>query len=185
MKEIEQTRNEETELIIDFMINNGFNPENYENILELFQSTRDSLSIHLKKYNQFLLSSKVIYSDLKNYDIKGANGYLTNYHGIVIPKELDTRIIKKDNPDISQFQSIIAYHNFELNDLDQLIATSYYPADLFLTLSVDKDECSKYRKEVTYYNLLEFINSQSKNEYKIVHDTISEKNKELFLIKKI
>ena len=58
------------------MISEGFNPNNYEKILELLQSAPLSLSKDLTKYNPYLLSDKVVYSELDEYGINGAYGYL-------------------------------------------------------------------------------------------------------------
>ena len=43
-------------LMLKYMISEGFNPNNYERILELLQSAPLSLSKNLKEYNPYLLS---------------------------------------------------------------------------------------------------------------------------------
>ena len=63
-------------LMLKYMISEGFNPNNYERILELLQSAPLSLSRNLKEYNPYLLSRKVLYSELDDYGIDGAYGYL-------------------------------------------------------------------------------------------------------------
>ncbi len=45
-------------LMLKYMISEGYNPNNYERILELLQSTPLSLSKNLTEYNPYLLSKK-------------------------------------------------------------------------------------------------------------------------------
>ena len=75
-------------LMLKYMISEGFNPNNYERILELLQSAPLSLSKNLKEYNPYLLSKKVLYSELDDYGIDGAYGYLENSE-IVVPKTIE------------------------------------------------------------------------------------------------
>lgn len=62
----------------------GLDFNNYSQILELNQNVIGSLSMHLEKYQQFLLSPKVSYDELHTFDIMGGNGCLTK-DGIYIP----------------------------------------------------------------------------------------------------
>lgn len=77
---------ENTRIFLDFLIDNGFNPENYRNILEIIQSVPNSVSKYLKNYPQFLLSEKVDYSELISHQLKGANGYIDKNGRIIVPK---------------------------------------------------------------------------------------------------
>lgn len=75
-------------LFQDYITNHGFNPNNYEQILELNQDVLGSISIYLKDYQQFLLSTKVDYSHLHEFDILGAKGYVES-NGIYVPKSIE------------------------------------------------------------------------------------------------
>ncbi len=75
-------------LMLKYMISEGFKPNNYERILELLQSAPLSLSKNLKEYNPYLLSKKVLYSELDDYGIDGSYGYLENSE-IVVPKTIE------------------------------------------------------------------------------------------------
>ena len=85
--------NNDSKLFYDFIRSNGFNPENYYQTLELVQSVPNSMSQYLREYKQFLLSRKVTYSELEEYDIKGALGYLEADATITVPKTLERMII--------------------------------------------------------------------------------------------
>ena len=61
------------EIFLDYLIANGFQSQNYKNILELIQSVPNSISKYLKDYRQFLLAEKIDYSELVSYKIKGEN----------------------------------------------------------------------------------------------------------------
>lgn len=119
------TLNNNSFLFLEFMISNGFKPENSDNILELVQSVPGSLSQYLKSYKQFLLSRAVKYSDLKTYGIKGAYGYVEESEGIVVPKtiiadeyfrEKQGRLvgnrIKYNCPRIDDFDTVVAYEDW-------------------------------------------------------------------------
>lgn len=75
-------------LFKEYIMSLGFNPERYDQILELNQGVIGSLSILLKNYRQFLLSTKVKYSELHEFGIYGANGYVSQ-DGIFVPKSLE------------------------------------------------------------------------------------------------
>ena len=50
MKNTDLKEREDSLLFAEYIINNGFNPNNYENILELIQSVPSSISKYLKSY---------------------------------------------------------------------------------------------------------------------------------------
>ncbi len=106
-------------LMLKYMISEGFNPNNYERILELLQSAPLSLSKNLKEYNPYLLSKKVVYSELDEFGIDGAYGYLEN-NEIVVPKTIisdnrflygpEKRLYQKHSygtPSIDEFGAVI------------------------------------------------------------------------------
>lgn len=66
----------------------GLDFNNYSQILELNQNVIGSLSMHLERYQQFLLSPKVLYDELHTFDIMGGKGHLTK-EGIFIPKSFE------------------------------------------------------------------------------------------------
>lgn len=66
----------------------GFNPERYGQLLELNQDVLGSVSRLLKNYQQFLLSTKVDYSELQFTGIHGAKGFVEK-DGIFVPKSLE------------------------------------------------------------------------------------------------
>ena len=106
-------------LMLKYMVSEGFNPNNYERILELLQSAPLSLSKNLTEYNPYLLSDKVVYSELDECGIDGAYGYLKNSE-IMVPKSLyndnhflyssEKRLYQKHSygtPSIDEFQTVI------------------------------------------------------------------------------
>lgn len=60
----------------------------YEQVLELNQDVIGSLSVHLENESQFLLSTKVKYDELQQFNQYGGNGYV-DQNGIFIPKSLE------------------------------------------------------------------------------------------------
>ena len=196
MKNTELNENKDALLFLEYIINNGFNPNNYENILELIQSVPNSMSKYLKSYRQFLLSKKVNYSDLEKYRIKGANGYLNGENGIFIPKnpEADEYFSYKFHhkkykanryryPNILNFNSVITYHDWSIEDISQIKSTLYYLIkDYYIGFITNKSDKNLGQKLKFYQDLLEEINMTTPSRHTIVHDTIN--NKELYLIKK-
>lgn len=84
-----KTEKEDALSFLFFLLTEGYDPYKYENTLELIQSASNSMSKYLKNCKQFLLSHQVSYQDLESYQIKGANGYLSDIYnkGIVIPDQ--------------------------------------------------------------------------------------------------
>ena len=74
-------------LFKEYIESEGFNPERYNQLLELNQDVLGSVSTLLKNYQQFLLSTKVDYSELQSAGIYGANGFVEK-DGIFVPKSL-------------------------------------------------------------------------------------------------
>ncbi len=76
-------------LFLSYLIKElGFNPNDYEQILELNQDVLSSVSLLLKQPQQFLLSKKVDYDELHKADICGAYGYLQK-EGLFIPESVE------------------------------------------------------------------------------------------------
>lgn len=80
-----QEKQNKSRLLLEYMMSEGFNPNNYKGVLELLQSAPNSISRYLTDYNQYLLSKEVVYSELEKYGIDGAYGYLTGSK-IYVPK---------------------------------------------------------------------------------------------------
>lgn len=194
-----------TRIFLDFLIDNGFNPENYKNILEIIQSVPNSLSKYLKYYPQFLLSEKVDYSELISHQIKGANGYIDKKGGIVVPKTEEGDKYFKDlalqlklycqkkipyyYPIISEFDSLIAYYDLNKEQqisIDQIVNATIPPIeDKYIGFIADTKNQEQITKNLEIFSiLLEVIKSNSRQDYTMIHDTVSSQEKELYLIKR-
>lgn len=191
-------KKEKSQLFLDFMLANGFNPNNYSKILELIQSVPDSLSKYLNDYEQFLLSKKVEYPDLERYDVKGALGYIDNDNGIIVPKTFEAdeyfnfhkpkvpyHVHGYIYPSILDFDSVVALHDWDSNSVGQLKSTLYYPIEnYYLGFITDKFDANLGIKVDYYRLLLDVINKKNIGEHTIIHDTITSEDKELYLIKR-
>ncbi len=197
-------KNELSRLFLEFMFVNNFQPENYANILELIQSVPNSLSQYLTNYEQFLLSKQVSYTDLENYKINGAHGYMDKDEGIIVPKSLeadeyfrkkqekvpDKQIPRYIYPTITDFNSIIFYYDWSkitnLELLKQVITSSFYFQfkNYYIGFIANKDDENLKEKVSIISDILKGINIISSQEHTLAYDTISDINKEFYLIKK-
>lgn len=181
----------------------GFNPNNYSNNLELIQPVSNSISQYLKDYNHFLLSKSVRYEDLENYGLKGACGYIDKNEGIIVPKSIEgdeyfrnhqgkvpsKQIPRYSYPAITDFDSIVSYYDWTSNttmeQLRQITESIYFPfSDRYIGFITNKDDEKLLEKVGIIYDILTVINNSEQKQYKLIHDTVSNKNKELYLIKK-
>lgn len=185
-------------LMLKYMISEGFNPNNYEKILELLQSVPNSLSKELVGYgNPYLLSKKVLYHELDGYGLEGANGYLED-NEILVPKTIlnDNRFLYTTTkrlftkycygtPSIDEFGTVIFCHNGGVLDSDvfSAIQNSSLVEDKFFGFIMEKDAKRKKSDFMLLKEYVRKINLNSSKEYELAHETISEENKELFLIK--
>lgn len=185
-------------LMLKYMISEGFNPNNYERILELLQSAPLSLSKDLKEYNPYLLSKKVVYSELDNYGIDGAYGYLKDGK-ITVPKTLDNdkRFLNQSEkslyqkhsytvPTINEFDTIIFAEdslNKRIAEIYNIINESSHFKNLYFGFITDMYSQDKHDDQKLLIYVLNQIMNQF-NSYKLSCDTIREKNKRLYLIKK-
>ena len=184
-------------LMLKYMISEGFNPNNYERILELLQSAPLSLSKNLKEYNPYLLSRKVLYSELDDYGIDGAYGYLEN-NEIVVPKtiENDNRFLYSPvkrlyqqhsygTPLIDEFGAVIFLQDsLEENNykIYNAVKNSINFNNLyfgFITEMYPKVDYGDQRLVYVFHHLMNQLDG-----YKLSYETISEENKKLYLIKK-
>ncbi len=184
-------------LMLKYMISEGFNPNNYERILELLQSAPLSLSRNLKEYNPYLLSKKVLYSELDDYGIDGAYGYLENSE-IVVPKtiENDNRFLYSPvkrlyqqhsygTPLIDEFGAVVFLQDSLEENSDKIynaVKNSINFKNLyfgFITEMYPKIDHGDQRLVYVFHQLMNQL-----DEYKLSYETISEENKKLYLIKK-
>ncbi len=190
---------DDAKLLLEYMILNGFNPKNSNNILELNQNVNNSLSKYLKGYKQFLLSTKVIYQELLESNIQGAKGYLDRNEGIVIPKNLagdeyfkviDPKALEGSrgryiSPDINKFHSVISNGFYTNDQLLDLINTFNYPFNnRFFGLVLDRNSYDYYKILISFKYLFDFIKRELNDSYTMESDKISSLNKEIYLIKK-
>jgi len=186
-------------LMLKYMVSEGFNPEDYERILEVLQSAPCSISKELTYLdNTYLLSKNVRYDELDRYGIDGAYGYLEDKN-IFVPKTLfnDERFLNNSIktlfpkygygvPTIDEFKTIIFYHEGNLLDseLFNAIKNSYLVEDKYFGFVTEKDTKRKNSDLMLLKEYLKKINLSSSKEHVLTHETISEKNKELYLIKR-
>ena len=173
-----------TLLFFDFLRANGFNPNNYEGILELLQSAKDSLSKYLIYFNHYLLSEKVRYDELYTYGINGGNGYVDKKGITLIEKPYINLNQNNEIPSMSKFGSIIYYHedfDFEIKHICNMF---YFPQGKFFGFITGKNDETLKTKLSIYKNLLECVNSIGNKEYEIIHDSITSYDKEFYLVKR-
>lgn len=179
-------------LMLKYMVSEGFNPNNYERILELLQSAPLSLSKNLKEYNPYLLSKKVVYSELDDYGIDGAYGYLENSE-IVVPKtiENDNRFLyspEKNSygtPSIDEFGAVIFLQDSLEENSDKIynaVKNSINFKNLYFGFITEMYPKVDYGDQRLVYAFHQLMNQLDR--YKLSYETISEENKKLYLIKK-
>lgn len=190
-------KNNDSKLFYDFIRSNGFNPENYYQTLELVQSVPNSMSQYLREYKQFLLSRKVTYSELEEYDIKGALGYLEADATITVPKTLAADDYFQfygtksshgkhgyNYPDISEFDTGIVFVDdfspYEVSEIIRLSCAENFP-NMFIGFVADKADKNDRELSVKEHSLQRLSDTFY---YNIVHDTDSEKGKEFYLMKR-
>jgi len=184
-------------LMLKYMISEGFNPDNYERILELLQSAPLSLSKNLKEYNPYLLSDKVVYSELDEYGIDGAYGYLENSK-IMVPKSIYNdnhflystvkRLYQKHSygtPSIDEFDTAVFVEESleeKIDKIYQTISNSLNFRSLyfgFITEMYPKIDHGDQRLVYVFHHFMNQVDN-----CKLSYETISEENKKLYLIKR-
>ncbi len=185
-------------LFLQYLIANGFNPNNYNEILELGQSVPNSLSQFLTIFRQYLLSRKVIYSELDKYEMNGAFGYMQQGE-IYVPKtpENDQHFLYEapkvpynryyySYPCINEFDVIICEGlDVSLSQTTKLRQDKYY--GLCLDAINEKDsyaEDARRKKLIALGTLLNSMNSSDRNSYELALDEDKKLGKEFYLIKK-
>lgn len=184
-------------LMLKYMISEGFNPNNYERILELLQSAPLSLSKNLKQYNPYLLSKKVVYSELDKFGIDGAYGYLENSE-IVVPKTIasDNRFLYRPvkslyqnhsygTPSINEFGAVIFLQDSLEENSDKIynaVKNSINFKNLYFGFITEMYPKVDYGEQRLVYVFRQLMNQS--DGYKLSYETISKENKKLYLIKK-
>ena len=173
-----------TLLFFDFLRTNGFNPNNYEGVLELLQPAKYSFSKYLIYFKHFLLSEKVRYDDLYIYGVNGGKGYI-NENGIKLIENPNIKLNQNNNkPSINEFGSIICYHEEFDMEIKRICNMFKYPQDKFFGFIADKKDETLKTKLSIYKNLLKCISSCENKEYEIIHDSIISYDKEFYLVKR-
>ena len=183
-------------LMLKYMISEGFNPNNSERVLELLQSAPLSLSKNLTEYNPYLLSDKVVYSELDEYGIDGAYGYLENSE-IMVPKSIynDNRFLHSVQrlhpkhsygvPTIDEFGTVIFFEDSveeKTNEIYNAIKNSLNFKNLYFGFITEMYPQIDYRDQRLVYVFHQLMNQL--DDYKLSYETISEENRKLYLIKK-
>lgn len=184
-------------LMLKYMISEGFNPNNSQRILELLQSAPLSLSKDLTEYNPYLLSNKVVYSELDEYGIDGAYGYLEDSE-ILVPKSIynDNRFLHTPvrrlypkhsygTPTIYEFGTVIFLEDTlegKTNEIYNAIKNSLNFKDLYFGFITEMYPQVDYGDQRLVYVFHQLMNQS--DGYKLSYETISEENKKLYLIKK-
>lgn len=195
---LKEKQTDKATMFYEFMCANGYNPEDYYN-LELNRPVSNSISKNMSEYKQFLLSRKVEYEDLEKYGIKGARGCIEEKGEILVPKSLSAdRYFRMNNPmvpyvrhgygypDLSEFNSIISYHNWDDHTMSQLgqIQSVLFNENLayYIGFIADRDDITIKNKIKLFNLLLNLINDSSIYEHKMIKDTSDDK--EFYLIKR-
>lgn len=161
---------EKSKLFLEYIQSYGFNPNNYERILEILQSADGSMSQFLTDYRQYLLSRQVDYSELDVLGIDGANGYIEN-GDILVPKSIynDYRFLYSRRslrllpiygvPTIDDFDVMIANSTLPLEDSKysgELLSslTTNLNLDKYLGLCISDDDQERARFAVANYKRL-------------------------------
>ena len=184
-------------LMLKYMVSEGFNPNNYKRILELLQSAPLSLSKNLTEYNPYLLSDKVVYSELDEYGIDGAYGYLEDSE-IMVPKSIyndnhflyspEKRLYQKHSygtPTIDEFGTVIFLEDSleeKTNEIYNAIKNSLNFKDLYFGFITEMYPQIDYGDQRLVYVFHQLMNQS--DSYKLSYETISEENKKLYLIKR-
>ena len=182
--------NKNTIYFYKYLKDNGLTPDKYKNVLELGQSVINSVSQYFdNEYEQYLLSERVYYTELIEYKIKGARGWLNN-NEIFVPKSIMAdEYFNFDNlsreEDIFDDYDIPSINSFDVvvcmgisKDLLQTIKLSQ---DKYFGLCYDKNDVNQ--RIIHIYRVYEILRNKL-NGYELITDTDSKNNKEFILLKR-
>lgn len=192
-------KNKDSLIMLKYMISEGFNPNNYQRILELLQSAPLSLSKDLKEYNPYLLSKRVNYQELDYYGINGAYGYLQNSE-ILVPKTIYNddhflyqpvkRLYKRYScniPSVDEFDTVVFFEDLSEENLSDEQEYSIYNAvenSLRFKNSYFGFITSMSYSQMDYVVQVVKRKIDQTDSYKLSYETVSKENKKLYLIKK-
>lgn len=174
----------EAQIFLNYLKNQGFQPNIYKKILELGNCPEQSLSRLLKKYKPYLLSYMSSDERLKKIGIRGGKGYIKEGQIIYPEKPSETATIrsriydKRDYPTIDDFGVIISS---TLNE--KAFAAASIPIDKYFGFCLDQDDKNLSFQINRGHLLLEEIKSSGQKDYEL---KITERNdgKVFCLIKK-
>ena len=186
-------------IFYQYLLNNGFNPNDYHKILELVQNVPNSMSAYMQKENTYLLSKYVDYNSLDKFELNGACGYLDNENGIDIPtptvlsgkyfpnkQPVVPKSVYGKVPTMDEFDVVVAFQDWHstLYQINQLLATLHYriPNNYFGFIADKTDENLKLKLGI-YKSLLESINAHSPYKHELIQDYIKNSEKEIYLIR--
>lgn len=178
-------------LFLDYIESKGFDPRNYNYILELVQSAKGSMSQFLSGYQQYLLSRLISYPELDALSIDGAFGYMEE-NGICVPKTLrnDDRFL------YTPHKTLVKKHGYgcpTIDEFDVIIANGVCPylknvanfsQDKFLGFCMDKDDVNLLINIRFYEELLQELEKRTRDSYVLEHDTDNFRSKELYVLRK-
>ncbi len=142
----------DTMLFLEYMKAYGFNIEDYTSILEILSNVTLSMSKYLRGYDTYILNNKVDYKELRDFGLKGANGYIKDKE-IYIPStmENDKWFSKRnkyyyEHPLMESFDAIIGCGlSSEVFDLPK--------KPLFIGTCIDTSDENKKRIFKLYHDL--------------------------------
>ena len=186
---------------LDFMDANGFDPNYYNKILETSQAVPTSISKYLTEYDQFLLSEEVRYSELEDYTVQGAYGYIESGE-MYVPKTLEAddyfryhnpktlaKYFSYIVPSVEEFNGAILFHDWTSNyhipakAIIELIHTSIEDKYIGFINHLEKGRLSETDRLVAK-ECLNWLNQTNNDEYTAVYDYERSKGQEFCLIKR-
>lgn len=174
-----------SKLFLDYIKTYGFNPDNYLNILELFQSAPCSISQFLEGHRQYLLSTRVKYPELEQVGIDGAYGYVDEA-GVFIPKArflspYGKKIYQKHGNDVISLDDFdVVIGNGVSQSVENLVQ---FQNDMYMGFCMDCfDRRGVDAAFERYEDLVDIMNCESSSEY-VLNQEVSN-NKVLCLVRK-
>lgn len=189
-KEMVNSDNIDSYLFLDYIKSYGFDENNYNKILELFQTPKKSISQFLDVDTFLLTPSLKDCNEFKEACIKGGIGYLTKKE-IRIPKTykndeilLRHKTLSKENkvlysiPTISDFGCIVG--NGTSKDIDKI---SSFDLDQYIGFCMDSGS-KKTELLLSQYKKIYKALKENDNRYTLEYDTLYNERKQLCLIKR-
>ena len=190
-KEILNTDNMDSSIFLEYIKSYGFDENNYNKILELYQTPKKSISQFLSRNNTFLLAPSIKdCNEFNEMNIKGACGYL-NKNEIKIPKTLKNDEILLRNKTLSKENKVL-YSIPNINEFDCIIGNGIskdlkkiglFSQDEFIGFCLDFD--NKKTKQILeeYKNVFKLL-KELDDKYIFEYDSLYRQGKQLCLIKR-